>query len=215
MLRLIGCSLLLLTGLVACEKRKGTLLPPRQPHAAEGHELHARTPPPMVGQSGETPEAAPQEFTPSEQDSLSKVKQSALERIRHDSEARTQADHQEPKAKATAHALYERGRGLLAKGQQSEGVEYFLASCQLGFVEACHKFAWHEERSGNPANAFRFYRIACDNGLNKSCNNIGFQLERQRKWDDALDYYARACLKQHSVSCDNLKRLRTERLQMH
>ena len=81
-----------------------------------------------------------------------------------------------------------------------------LNLCQNGIIEACHRFGWLQEQSGNRAGAARFYRLACERGLLKSCNNLGWQAEQAGQLSVALDYYSRACLAHHPGSCRNLRR---------
>jgi TPR repeat protein len=202
----------------ACEKRKGTLLPPRD--AA----LKAQTSAPAKGRTEMRARALPeglmdeetgqQNLVPlsdSESRDLQKVKQEALERIKKNPGEQLAG---RAAARDKAAALYQRGRQLVAQGHVAEGQEYYLVACQFGFIEGCHKFGWHEERSGNINNARQFYKTACEGGLSKSCNNLGLRLERLQRWDEAMDFYARACLVKHETGCDNLKRLRDQRLKI-
>ena len=74
-------------------------------------------------------------------------------------------------------------------------------------MESCHKFAYHEQRSHNFANAIRFYQLSCAAGIQKSCNNLGYGLELSGKYEQAKTYYADACLHQHRAACSNLSRI--------
>lgn len=206
----------------ACEKRKGTLLPPRDApqHGTESEakadgkgdrkELRAKSLPEGMLE-GETEDSAALPLNESDLKDLQKVKQEALDRIKKNPGARLSGSKT---YSSKAAGLYQRGRQLVAQGHFDEGQEYYLVACQFGHTEGCHKFGWHEERAGNFGNARQFYKIACESGLSKSCNNLGFQLEKQQSWDEALDFYARACLEKHSVGCENLKRLRADRLKL-
>jgi tetratricopeptide (TPR) repeat protein len=200
-------------GLTACEKRKATLLPPKdlsQEQAKEkAGEMRARAVPESIENpmSGE----ATVPLGTNDVDELEQVKEEALKRIRGIDKKKSAAARA---STGKGKRLFDRGRSLVTQGHFDDGIQLFLAACQEGFSEGCHRFGWHEERSGNTANARQFYRIACDAGLNKSCNNLGVQYEQQKKWEEALDFYARACLNQHDVSCANLKRLRNQRLKV-
>ncbi len=206
----------------ACEKRKGTLMPPRD--AAHKAEPKAQASAPSSDRKQLSAKALPaglMDEESSEQNlvplsdvevkDLEKTKQEALERIKKNPADKIAG--QKP-AQGKAAALYQRGRQLMAQGNFEEGQEYYLVACQFGHTEGCHKFGWHEERMGNLSNARQFYKAACEGGLSKSCNNLGFQLEKLQNWDEALDFYARACLEKHETGCDNLKRLREQRLKL-
>lgn len=190
----------------ACEKRKGTLLPSKTA-GTEVHEQEMRARAPVDSQ---LPEGTTNKFDEAETQELERVKQDALDRIRAPGEGLTMTPGERPNARK----LFERGRSLAAQGQAAEAQEYYLVSCQFGYIESCHKFGWYEQKGGNLANANQFYKVACAAGIGKSCNNLGVQLEAQKKWEDALNYYAQACLEHHNVSCENMKRLRNERLKL-
>lgn len=147
------------------------------------------------------------------EDDLKKIKEVAIKRL-----AKRKAQVSLPNEdgvsvdaeRSKGDALYVKARIQANKGRFQAARDLYLASCQAGFSEGCHKFAWHEEQAGNRANARQFYRQACEGGLGKSCNNLAFHFERDKNWDKALDYYATACMKKHEPSCQNLKRLRDE-----
>jgi TPR repeat protein len=201
----------------ACEKRKGTLMPPRDAahkadSAAKGErkQLSAKAlPEGLMDEESSAQNLVP--LSDVEAKDLQKVKQDALERIKKNPADKVAG--QNP-ARSKAAALYQQGRRLVAQGNFEEGQEYYLVACQFGHTEGCHKFGWHEERLGNLNNARQFYKAACEGGLSKSCNNLGFQLEKLQNWDEALDFYARACLEKHETGCENLKRLREQRLKL-
>jgi len=206
----------------ACEKRKGSLMPPRD--AASKPEQNAQASAPASGLKEMRAKTLPDgvvddansdmnlvPLSDVEAIDLQKVKQEALDRIKNNPREKLAG---QSAARGKAAALYQRGRQLVAQGNFDEGQEYYLVACQFGHTEGCHKFGWHEERLGNLNNARQFYKIACEGGLSKSCNNLGFQLERLQNWDEALDFYARACLEKHDTGCENLKRLRNQRLKL-
>ncbi|WP_141735434.1 sel1 repeat family protein [Oligoflexus tunisiensis] len=200
----------------ACEKRKGTLLPPRD--AALKAQAAAQDPDRTKMRARAMPEGMMDEETGGQTPAplndldtkdLQTVKQEALDRIKQNPSEKL--SHPSP---GKAAALYQRGRQLVAQGHYAEGREYYLVACQFGYLEGCHKFGWHEERLGNINNARQFYKTACEGGISKSCNNLGFRLEKLQRWDEALDFYARACLEKHGTGCDNLMRLRDQRLKI-
>ncbi len=187
----------------ACEPRKSSLLPSRsskaKPEAESKVELQARAPLPETGPGTET--EAP--LSDVEVGDLQKVKEEALDRLRHAPIG---------KSPAQAKQLLRRARALVLADNIPEAQEYYLVACQMGQNEGCHKFGWYEAKAGNWRNAGQFYKTACSGGISKSCNNLGLQLEKQKNWEAALDLYAQACLERHTVSCENYKRLREERL---
>jgi TPR repeat protein len=215
-----GAIVLLLTT-SACEKRKGTLLPPRD--AAHKAHSSAQESTPDKDRKKLSAKALPEGLRDEESSAqnlvplsdveaqdLEKVKQEALQRIKKNPDHKLSSGQGPAGGKAVA--LYQRGRQLMAQGKFEEAQDYYLVACQFGYTEGCHKFGWHEERLGNFDNARQFYKTACEGGLSKSCNNMGFQLEKRQRWDEALDFYARACLDKHETGCENLKRLRDQRL---
>lgn len=206
----------------ACEKRKGSLMAPRD--AAQKPIQNAEASAPASGLKEMRAKTLPEDLTDEanidqnlvplsdvEVEDLQKVKQHALDRIKNSPGEKLAG---QPTTRGKAAALYQRGRQLIAQGNFEEAQEYYLVACQFGHTEGCHKFGWHEERLGNLNNARQFYKTACEGGLSKSCNNLGFQLERLQNWDEALDFYARACLEKHGIACENLKRLRDQRLKL-
>ncbi|MCX6131707.1 MAG: hypothetical protein NTX25_21935 [Proteobacteria bacterium] len=205
---------------LACEQRKGSLLPSRLESQAKILEvpndaskkpsLSAKTLPTEL-QEQEDALNSSSPFKESELQDLETVKQEALSRIKSNPAA---MHPEESSSRSRASKLYLRGEQLSAQGKLSEGLDFYLVACQLGYLLGCHRFGWHEEQSGNLANAKQFYRLACEGGINKSCNNLGVQLERHQDWSEALDSYARACLNQHQIGCENLKRLRLQRLKL-
>lgn len=216
-----GVIALMLTS-SACEKRKGTLMPPRdaapkadskaQASAASGErkQLSAKAlPEGLMDEENSEQNLVP--LSDVEAKDLQKVKQEALERIKKNPNDKLAGPG---RALGKGAALYQQGRRFASKGNFDEAQEYYLVACQFGHTEGCHKFGWHEERMGNLSNARQFYKAACEGGLSKSCNNLGFQLEKLQNWDEALDFYARACLEKHETGCDNLKRLREQRLKL-
>ncbi|SMF20625.1 sel1 repeat family protein [Pseudobacteriovorax antillogorgiicola] len=106
-----------------------------------------------------------------------------------------------------AERLFAHGRIAARNGKSDEARRYYLDACQLGYYEACHKFAYYEHKQGNFKNALRFYRLSCKHGILKSCNNMGFGLETMGQHEQAKDYYSRACLNQHEGACDSLRRV--------
>lgn len=105
---------------------------------------------------------------------------------------------------------YQKGLLALKEGQKEKAKQHFLNACQLGYYDACHKFAYQEHFAGNTANSLRFYRIACQEGSLKSCNNYALASEKLGLIEEAKDYYSKACLDKHQLSCTNLKRVLDE-----
>lgn len=194
----------------ACEPRKSSLLPPRPQTASEAAAgtaaLQARAPieAETEPESEDTnpKDVAPDDFSEGEISDLEKVKLDALERLRD-----------LPRDPRQAGRLLRRARSLVLLNQIPEAQEYYLAACQLGQAEGCHKFGWYEQKAGNWKNAAQFYRAACSAGSSKSCNNLGLQLEKQEQWEAALDVYSQACLKRHAVACENMMRARKMQLE--
>lgn len=112
-----------------------------------------------------------------------------------------------PRQRARAQDLYHAAEKTENASDVKAALNMYLTACQMGFADACHRYGWHMEKRGNPANARNFYRVACEHGVMKSCNNLGWMAEQKHRYQEAKTFYDTGCRQNHSISCDNLKRL--------
>ncbi len=103
--------------------------------------------------------------------------------------------------------MFEMGNDASKARRHNEANEYFLTSCQLGYLAACHRYGWMLQGTGNLTNALKFYARACETGMGKSCNNIGQIYESRKDLEMARNYYSWSCIRKHALGCENLKRV--------